>query len=93
MKLELRHHKKENILKNDLTNKASIYSIGISDFTGISRLHLQDLNEGAAAHTENRETIQLDLKTGEPYLSVMVACHLADFVLGGRLLHATCTSG
>ncbi len=55
---------KENILKNDLTNKASIYSIGISDFTGISRLHLQDLNEGAAAHTENREKIQ---KTDEGY--------------------------
>ena len=49
---------KENILKNDLTMKASIYSVGISDFTGISHLHLQDLKEGAAAHTENRETIQ-----------------------------------
>ena len=44
---------KENILKNSLTKKILIYSVGVSDFTGLSSLHLQDLKEGSAAHTEN----------------------------------------
>ena len=73
---------KENILKNNLTQKASIYSVGISDFTGISHLHLQDLKEGAAAHTENRETIQETDEGFEVVWTEGIATATLDYLCG-----------
>ena len=55
---------KENVIKNQLSQNVKIYSVGISDFVGISQLHLQDLTGGAAAHTESREQIE---KTDEGF--------------------------
>ena len=55
---------KENILENKIGDRANLYSIGISDFKGLSHLHLQDTSKGAAAHTESKEVIS---KTDEGY--------------------------
>lgn len=55
---------KENIICNALVDKVKIHSSAISDFVGLSSLHLQDLIEGSAAHSENRESIE---KTEEGY--------------------------
>ena len=38
--------------------------MGISDFVGLSKLHIQDVAEGAAAHTESKNLIE---KTDEGY--------------------------
>lgn len=55
---------KENVVKNHVANRVNIYSLGVSDFIGISHLYLQDLEEGAATHTESSEEIS---KTDEGY--------------------------
>lgn len=55
---------KDNIYHNGLNDRVKIYGIGISDFNGLSELHLQDIAAGAAAHTENKERIS---KTDEGY--------------------------
>ena len=48
---------KNNIVSNDLTTRINIYSAAIGNFVGMSRLHLQDLTAGSAAHTESKESI------------------------------------
>ena len=50
---------KENIIYNKLINKTRIYSVAISDFLGISNLHLQDFAEGSAVHTESKTPIKI----------------------------------
>ncbi len=50
---------KENIICNDLKTKTKIYSVGISNFVGLSMLHLQDISTGSAAHTENKKLINM----------------------------------
>ena len=50
---------KQNIIENQLENKIFPYSVAISDAVGISHLYLQDLDEGAAAHTESKDTIDI----------------------------------
>lgn len=48
---------KENLKCNKLMNSIDIYALGVSDFTGLSHLHIQDDEEGAAAHSESKEAI------------------------------------
>lgn len=48
---------KENVLTNRLADRVNIYSVALSDFVGISTLHLQSIEEGAAAHTESQTPI------------------------------------
>lgn len=50
---------KENVVANNITNKVNIYSVAIGNFVGLSRLNLQDLAMGSAAHTENKEAIKI----------------------------------
>lgn len=58
---------KENIFQNDVSDKVSSYGVGISDFTGLSQLHIQDVSMGAAASTESRTAIT---RTDEGYAVV-----------------------
>lgn len=55
---------KENILLNGLKDCTTIFSVGISSFVGLSKLHLQDTTAGSAAHTESKTPIE---KTDEGY--------------------------
>lgn len=50
---------KDNIRYNDLLTRIKIYSVGLSNFVGLSELHLQDLTTGSAAHTESKEPISV----------------------------------
>lgn len=50
---------KENIICNKLMHRANIYSVAISNFIGFSKLHLQDITTGSAAHSESRKPINL----------------------------------
>jgi FkbM family methyltransferase len=70
---------KENILANELTDRVTPYAVGVGDVEGLSKLHLQDTAEGAAAHTESREAID---KTEEGY-AVVWAEGIAVFTLDG----------
>jgi FkbM family methyltransferase len=49
---------KDNIFANNVTDKIITYGIAISDFTGLSKLHIQDITTGSALHTENTENIK-----------------------------------
>jgi len=51
------HTLKQNIIFNDLLSSTKIYGVGISNFVGLSMLHLQDFITGSAVHTESRENI------------------------------------
>ncbi|HRK02258.1 MAG TPA: FkbM family methyltransferase, partial [Oligoflexia bacterium] len=49
---------KKNILRNRVHANIQTYCVGISDFVGLSKLHLQSTLGGAAAHTESTSAIQ-----------------------------------
>lgn len=55
------HLLRDNILENDLQDRIEIYALGLSDRTGLSQLHIQDLTPGAALHTESRHPLQATL--------------------------------
>lgn len=48
---------KENIISNNLMLRAKIHGVAVSNFVGLSMLHLQDISTGSAAHTESKKTI------------------------------------
>ena len=48
---------KENIVHNALVERANIFSVAVGDFMGLSKLNLQDLTPGSAAHTESKTAI------------------------------------
>lgn len=50
---------KENVIANSLLERVRIYSVAVSDFIGLSQLHLQDLSAGAACHSENQNELQV----------------------------------
>ncbi len=52
------HLLKENVVCNSLENRIQVYALALSDSSGISFLHLQDLTPGAAFHAESVESLQ-----------------------------------
>ena len=48
---------KENIIKNNITERVYMYGVGISDSDGLSKLHIHDLETGAALNTESKNHI------------------------------------
>ena len=53
------HALKENVIHNGLMSRINIFSVGISDYGGLSTLFLQDLTTGSACHTESKEAIRV----------------------------------
>ena len=49
---------KENIIENGITEKVTIYGLGISNSVGLSKLHLQDFTTGSALQTEDKDEIK-----------------------------------
>ena len=58
------HLLRDNIAANGLSDRVQMYPIALSNRTGLSRLHVQDLTPGAALHTE-AEAQLLMTETGE----------------------------
>jgi FkbM family methyltransferase len=52
------HLLRDNIVANRLGDRVQTHSIAISDRTGVSRLHVQDLTPGAALHSESVAQLQ-----------------------------------
>ncbi len=48
---------KNNVLANKVNVQVNIFSVGISDEAGISKLHLSSTDSGAAVHTESKNNI------------------------------------
>jgi len=48
---------KNNVLANKVNEQVNIFSVGISDEAGISKLHLSSNESGAAVHTESKNNI------------------------------------
>lgn len=61
------HLLRDNIIENSLEGRVEIYSIALSNSSGLSHLHIQDLTPGTALHTESRDTLQRTL-TSHPVL-------------------------
>lgn len=53
------HLLRDNIIENGLQDRAEIYSMALSNRSGVSHLHLQDFTPGAALHTESRDTLNV----------------------------------
>ncbi|HJN46890.1 MAG: FkbM family methyltransferase [Vicinamibacterales bacterium] len=51
------HVLRDNIVMNDVCGRIQVYPIALSDRTGVSSLHVQDLTPGAALHTESAEPL------------------------------------
>ena len=52
------HILKENIIANQISHKATVYSLAVGNSIGLSYLNLHDLTLGAASHTESKEAIK-----------------------------------
>ena len=59
---------KENIIKNNISERAYMYGVGISDSDGLSKLHLQDFETGAALNTESKNHIDYSAVGKEPII-------------------------
>lgn len=53
------HLLRDNILANHVADRVRIYPFAISDQTGVSRFHVQDLTPGAALHTESPDSLAM----------------------------------
>ena len=51
------HLLKDNIIENHLEKRVEVYSIALSNCTGMSFLHIQDFTPGASLHTESRQML------------------------------------
>lgn len=61
------HLLRDNVVANQLADRVQIYPFALSDRTGVSRLHVQDLTPGAALHTESPEALR-STESGERVL-------------------------
>lgn len=71
---------KDNVILNGLKSKVRIISAAVSDFVGLSSLHVQDLAPGAAVHTESRNPLVM---TDEGYAVVWeegIFCVTVDYI-------------
>ncbi len=57
------HFLRDNVVENGLLDRATIYPLALSDKSGPSTLHIQDLTPGAALSTEAAEPLTMT-KTG-----------------------------
>lgn len=55
------HLLRDNLMDNRLQDRVEVYAVALSDRSGVSRLHLQDLSPGAALHTESVDRIERTL--------------------------------
>ncbi len=55
------HLLRDNLLENGLQGRVDVYAIALSNATGLSWLHVQDLTPGAALHTESPQALRLTL--------------------------------
>jgi FkbM family methyltransferase len=62
------HLLRDNIIENGLHDRATIYPLALSDRSGPSMLHIQDLTPGAALSTEAAESLTVT-KTGHPVVA------------------------
>jgi FkbM family methyltransferase len=61
------HALRDNLFGNRLQERVGVYALGLSDQSGVSWLHIQELKPGAALHTESREHLEQTL-TGRPVI-------------------------
>lgn len=52
------HLLRDNVIANHLEDRISIYSVALSDLSGVSYLHIQDFTPGAALHRVSKQNIQ-----------------------------------
>lgn len=80
------HLLRDNIVANGLSGRVQVYPIALSDRTGITRLHVQDLTPGAALHSESAERRETT-ESGERVVMSEGACamRLDDFCAEAEL--------
>jgi len=74
------HALKENIQHNKLLDRVKIWGVGVSEFIGFSELHLQDMRQGAACHTESREAICFTDEGYKVVWSEGITCASLDYI-------------
>jgi FkbM family methyltransferase len=55
------HLLRDNVIENGLSERVSIYPFALSDRSGLSTLHIQDLTPGAALSTESAQSLGVTL--------------------------------
>lgn len=53
------HLLRDNIIENDLQDRVEVYSVALSNHTGLSHLHIQDFAPGSALHTESKDMLSV----------------------------------
>jgi len=59
------HLLRDNVMENRVQDRVEIYGVALSDRSGVSRLHIQDVSPGSALHTESSEFLERTL-AGRP---------------------------
>ena len=80
------HLLRDNLMDNHLEHRVDVYAIALSDRSGISQLHLQDLAPGSALHTESARRLDQTL-AGRPVIwrEGIAAMTLDEFCLQAAL--------
>jgi FkbM family methyltransferase len=60
------HLLRDNVVKNGLGARVTIYAVALGDSNGLSYLHIQDLNPGAALHTVSTDSSLSQTRTARP---------------------------
>jgi FkbM family methyltransferase len=60
------HLLRDNIVRNGLGSQVTIYAVALGDLNGLSYLHIQDLNPGAALHTVSADASLSETRTARP---------------------------
>ena len=55
------HLLRDNVVENRLSERVSTYSVALSDRSGLSTLHIQDLTPGAAHSTESTKDLSMTI--------------------------------
>lgn len=53
------HLLRDNIIENGVQDRVEVYSVALSNHTGLSHLHIQDFAPGSALHTESKDTLSV----------------------------------
>ena len=53
------HLLRDNIVENDLQHRVEVYSVALSNHTGLSHLHIQDFAPGSALHSESKDMLSV----------------------------------
>ncbi len=84
------HLLRDNIIENGLQDRIGVYSIALSNCSGISHLYIQDFTPGSALHTESREILSMTFTEHPVVWREGICTFTLDAFCDATSLHPNC---